>query len=428
VKAPSLAATLASICVVVIGAGEAHGSGDSLPRMRRYRAPGVAAQAIPICSGPQLSYFGGPIVQTPVIVPVFWNTHVNATLQANIQLFYGDVTHSSFWSWLEEYDTVPRTPGTAQAILSGSAGPGVTISAQTCASGTAPCSLTDAQLQAELVRQIGLGVLPAPSLDCTGNTSTIYMVHFPPNISLGFPGGPNSCVSGGFCAYHFTGTFGTAKTPLLYAALMDVFTGPCANGCGSNNTALENATDVASHELAEAVTDPDVGLLTQANAFPGGWDDTDASCGEIGDICDDGSPGDTITVNGRSWVVQELWSNRQNKCVSSGPVSPVCAGTTVTGCRACSCGDNGNACGGPEPVCETARGNVLFGACEPCTATSGTCGGGKTCMQSSIPVQDDVCAAVPAVPVPPWASGVAAAGLLLVGAGAVVRRKRQAPR
>jgi hypothetical protein len=125
-------------------------------------------------------------------------------------------------------------------------------------------------------------------------------------------------------------------------------------------------------------------------------------------------------VSGRSWVVQPLWSNKQNACVSSGTVSPVCAGTTVTGCRACSCGDNGNACNGAQPVCETATGNVLFGACEQCTAASGTCASGKTCMQSTMPAQDDVCLAPAAVPLPKWASGVTAAALLLIG----VRRLR----
>jgi hypothetical protein len=375
--------------------------------------------APPTCSNPQLSYFGGPIVQSPVIESVFWGSHVNATLQANIPTFYGDVTRSTFWGWLQEYDTVPHNPGSAQDVLPGSAGGTFTIAPLLC-TGTTACTLTDAQLEAELTRQINLGVLPAPAVDCSGNATTIYMVHFPPNITLqAF--GLTSCAQGGFCAYHSTTTFGAAGTALLYAAIMDVFTGPCTGACGTNPTALENATSVASHELVETVTDPDIGLDTQNGfAFPAGWGDNNNNCGEIGDICQNGDPGDTITVNGRAWIVQRQWSNRQNACVSSGPVSPVCAGTTLTNCRACSCGDNSSACGGAQPVCETTRTNALFGACEQCTATSGTCGSAK-CVQSANPAQDDVCAA-PA-PLPPWATGVTGAWLLFAG----VRRWR-APR
>jgi hypothetical protein len=292
-----------------------------------------------------------------VIIAVFWNSNVNATLQANIGQFYADVTLSSYWPWLEEYDSVGLNPGTQQAILPGSSGGDVVLVPQRCAATTTTsCALTDADIQVELVRQIGLGVLPAPTLDCTGNANTLYMVDLPPNVSLSGPSGAGkSCVMNGFCGYHSTGTYGANKIPLVYGALMDVFTGPCSKGCSNNTTALENATDLHSHELVESVTDPDVGLDTDSNyAYPAGWGDNNNECGEIADICDDGKAGDTITVSGRSWVVQEIWSNEQGKCTSTGPAAQaVCSGATVTNCRLCSCGDNGGACDDATPVCET---------------------------------------------------------------------------
>ena len=260
--------------------------------------------------------------------------------------------------------------------------------------GGANCKLGDADLQAELTRQINMGVLPAPTLDCTGNANTLYMVDFPANISLSAPGGAGrSCVNNGFCGYHNTGTYGAASTPsLVYAALMDVFTGPCKNGCGGNALALDNATDLASHELVEAATDADIGLDLQLYyAAPAGWGDNDNQCGEVGYICDDGSPGDTITVSGRKWVVQQIWSQAQGKCASTGPAPAICSGgTTSTGCRLCSCGDDGLACHGATSVCETTSSNVLFGGCEACTATSASCSGG-TCVQSTTPAMDDIC-------------------------------------
>ncbi|SPE31071.1 hypothetical protein SBA3_1740007 [Candidatus Sulfopaludibacter sp. SbA3] len=94
-------------------------------------------------------------------------------------------------------------------------------------------------------------------------------------------------------------------------------------GCGGNATALQDQTSLASHELAETITDPEIGLVTGFTyAFPAGWGDNNNNCGEIADICDDGSPGSTITVAGRAWVVQPFWSNRMRACVSSEPARP----------------------------------------------------------------------------------------------------------
>ncbi len=363
-----------------------------LPGMKPYRG-GKQQTATPQCNNPKVSYFGGPIVMTPIIVPVFWNGNVNAALTApttGIAQFYADVTVSSYWPWLQEYDTVGLAGGSEQAILPGTATAGVTIAPVKCpTTTTTTCNLTDAQLQTELNRQIGLGVLPPPTLDCTNNARTIYMIEFPHNIKLTGPQGVGtSCV--GYCAYHNTGTYGT-NTPLIYGVLMDEFTGACATGCGTNATAMENSTDTASHELVEAITDPDIGLDTGAGyQAPAAWGDNNNGCGEVGDICDDDGTGDTITVSGRNWVVQEIWSNKQNKCTSTGTAQAVCSGTTLTNCRKCSCGDDGGACTGSTSVCETTSTNVLFGGCEQCTATSKNCTGG-TCEQSTTPALDDIC-------------------------------------
>jgi MYXO-CTERM domain-containing protein len=230
------------------------------------------------------------------------------------------------------------------------------------------------------------------SLDCTGNAETIYMIDFPPNVTVTDPSGAKSCVQ--YCAYHNTGTYASTNTALIYGVLMDQYSTACSSGCGGNAKQLDNMTETASHELIEAVTDPDVGLIPASApgyTAPAGWADNNNQCGEIGDICDNNGVGDTITVNGRTWVVQEEWSNKQGKCVSTGTVTPVCTGTNLTNCRKCGCGDNGGACNGATPVCETGSTNVLHGACEQCTSTSNTCATGATCQQSTTAAQDDVC-------------------------------------
>jgi hypothetical protein len=345
-----------------------------------------AETVVPSCANPNPSYFGGPIVQNPKIVAVFWNANVNATLRQNIAQFYADVTVSSYWSWLQEYGTVGVTPSGGQgigdqAILSGGSAGAFTITPELCPSTTtSTCRVTDLAVQQELARQVNAGVLPQPTLDCTGNVETIYMVDFPPNIVLGGPFGVgSSCVAGGFCAYHNTATFGPNDIPLIYGAVMDTFTGPCDMGCGANATGLQTATEVTSHELVESVTDPNVGFVTgAAYAFPSAWADNGTNCGELADICESGGPGDAITVSGRTWTVQEIWSNRQRQCTSGGPSVPVCNGTTTSNCRPCSCGDNGAACSGQAPLCQTVATKPDFGACETPSGTPAPASGNAT--------------------------------------------------
>src|SRR5208283_1058095 len=42
-----------------------------LPGMVRFRGD-KSLDANPICNNPQLTYFGGPLLQSPIIVAVFW--------------------------------------------------------------------------------------------------------------------------------------------------------------------------------------------------------------------------------------------------------------------------------------------------------------------------------------------------------------------
>src|SRR5262249_39297805 len=58
-----------------------------------YNAPRDTARidASPTCFNPQLQYFGGPLLQDPIVVPVFWSSSIDATVKTNISQFYADV-------------------------------------------------------------------------------------------------------------------------------------------------------------------------------------------------------------------------------------------------------------------------------------------------------------------------------------------------
>ena len=91
----------------------------------------------------------------------------------------------------------------------------------------------------------------------------------------------------------------------------DMEAGSCSSGCGPPGFA--SFTDVSSHELIEAVTDPD----------GTGWYDDGApsndqnNCGEIGDICAVGGTQETATING--FMVQKEWSNKNKACIGTDP-------------------------------------------------------------------------------------------------------------
>ena len=173
--------------------------------------------------------------------------------------------------------------------------------------------ITDAQIQTELLSQVSAGNLPAPVFDVQGNNNTVYMIFFPPGKTITL-GTISSCVSGGFCAYH-NSTSGTFASHRLYYGVHPDVQPPslCSTGCGPTSDPFQINTVVTSHELAEAVTDADVG---PANTFarPLAWTDTEN--GEIGDICRGATS--FLTLSSGGYLVQKQFSNAQDNC-AAGP-------------------------------------------------------------------------------------------------------------
>jgi hypothetical protein len=253
--------------------------------MQPFRAAGKTADVAP--PGAHLTYFGGPLLTSIHVAPLYWNAGVNGT--DGIDFLYMFVPASSFFDLFAQY-----------GIGHGNGQAGFVDNRANVA------NLTDAQIQAEVLNQINLGHLPPPT-----NPNNYYPVHFPPNVNITAPDGSRSCVQ--FCAYH--GTFqvqngaGTIFT-IAYGVVPYVGNPGCAGGCGGNAQVINNETSVASHELVEAATDPDVGIAPGIG-FPLGW--YDPTNGEIGDICNGQQT--TIVANGHTYVVQKEFSNAANACV-----------------------------------------------------------------------------------------------------------------
>ncbi|MGA8724435.1 MAG: hypothetical protein WB565_05295 [Acidimicrobiales bacterium] len=250
---------------------------------------------------------------------IFWGSGTyggNAGPGGQMPAFFNAVGNSSWSAWLTQYDTVGLTGGTNQVIQPGVSAGETTLSPLPANDGT---TITDAEEQAELANDFTNGTLPAPTRDYAGNDNSIYALFMPNGKTLD---GPPGAGTGGvnWCSYH--NTFSYNGIPVPYMVLPAFVAGsPYASGCGTSPTLFDDFTTVASHEFAESVTDPDVGLDTQINyAAPAAW--ADNNYGEIADICYT-DPATTITVSGTTFYVQQLWDNAEAKCVGSALVNNI---------------------------------------------------------------------------------------------------------
>jgi Bacterial Ig-like domain (group 3) len=300
------------------------GSAAPKPRIQLIRLNEAGTAAAPVAPlaipGAHVDYFGGPVISNVHIVQVLYGTgsflpNIAGTATPTLGQFFTDVTQSSLMDMLNEYSNVgitaaDGTAGTNQTIGHGFYDGLFTITPAAANNGL---TITDNQIQSELLSQVTAGNLPAPLIDAQGNNNTLYMVYFPPGKTI-TAGGTSSCVMGGFCAYH-NSTDGTFSSHRLFYGVMPDVQPPslCSLGCGSG-LLFDIVTNVTSHEFSEAVTDADVGPAN-ALARPLAWVDPVNS--EIGDICVGRQR--TISANGHGYSVQTEFSNLQEDCVVDVP-------------------------------------------------------------------------------------------------------------
>lgn len=232
----------------------------------------------------QLKYYGGPVISNVKVVTIWWGGASRVAYSSKLPQFYSGVTNSSWFKVLFQYNTSTQTIGIGSWVTS--------FDDRFAPKG----ALTDAQVQDRLVTLIKNGSVPS------GSNDYYYAIHFAPGIAI-----DESCVK--FCAYH--NTINLNGSSIYYGVMPDLGTGGCIDGCGSNPSRFNNLCSVASHELAEAVTDPAVGLAT-TYAPPLSW--YDSKYGENADMCN-GQQGKTLGSNGKYYTVQATFSKKANKCV-----------------------------------------------------------------------------------------------------------------
>ena len=292
------------------------------------------------------NYYGGPVISNIDAVVVYWGSSVSKVVDCGggldshgncigISQFHSAVVNSTFIDMLGEYNTagVDATAGSKtglpgnQKIGRGTLHPGspFTITPSAANSGT---NINDANIQSEIQSQIAAGHLPAVATDGIGNVNTIYVVYFPPGVTITDPNGTVSCAAGGFCAYHNT-YLNSSNLAVPYGVVPDFGPGSaCDTGCGSD-TPWQNLTSTVSHELAESITDTAVGLpsaSTLAFDYPLTW--YDVNNGEIGDPCSNTA---SLQFGANTFAVQHIFSIKAYKAnPNAGCVSPGIPTFTLT--------------------------------------------------------------------------------------------------
>ena len=263
------------------------------PRMIAPTAEFVARglSPTPTAPTPTLINHGGPVLGNVHVIPIYWGAAwanaTNVPIASRLDAFFDFILTSPYMDLLHEYST-PTTQinhGTraASVHLTGSEPGTVTPTGR---------QIVDGQVQFALTGWIAAGTVPATT------ANTLYFIYLPPGVtSLSF--GQQSCGSPGYCGYH-NHVGGT----VFYALI------PYANcsGCTFSGPFVDTLTEVSSHELAEAITDPALNAWFDPLPFNG-----DQGGDEIGDLCNR----QTTTMGG--FVVQTEWSNAQAACVFSPP-------------------------------------------------------------------------------------------------------------
>jgi len=281
-----------------------------------------------------VTYCGGPVLSSVQLVPVFWTNQVNPSITSWAPSYLQALADSSFLDMLSEYSTKGQTGeacgmetdaglqyfgpsmpfSTNQTITRGTGLSAVTINP---ANPSGPITDDNAAIGLELASQIAKGNLPAPTYDAQGYPDTLYVVFFPSGFQINLMG-MQSC--GAFGGYHYSAPY-TAQASckgqyLPYAVIPD---------CGGGTPDI-----TVSHEVAEAVTDTDVGPTTpmSANYGDGAWylgptypctdpSNCPSNCGEIGDVCE--SSGSSTVPPNNDITAQKVWSQQQNNCAVDNP-------------------------------------------------------------------------------------------------------------
>ncbi|KAJ3072551.1 hypothetical protein HDU98_003379 [Podochytrium sp. JEL0797] len=207
-----------------------------------------SAGAVQPIQNTQLMRGRGPLLTNVAVQPVFFGNVTHAT---EIDNFYEHVVQSPWMNVLSQY-----------SVGQGTAVPGLHMRAPS------NLALTQKDVEKLLLSMVSNGHIVPTAM-------TYVPVHFSPGFVITARGGSVSCKE--WCGIHDFLDLGSLVpgVPNLYFGMIPNFgVGTnCDGGCGKGEKEIDNICSVASHELAEAITDP----------VP--WNGWYNKSNEIGDLC-----------------------------------------------------------------------------------------------------------------------------------------------
>lgn len=322
----------------------------------------------------QLSYHGGPVLQSSAAYLIFWipsGERISATSQSLMQRYFTDVAagneNDDVYGVTRQYTDATGFAGDRQSFDAGAqtvidTQPYPSSGASNCPGSTYPTCLTDAQLQQELMRLIAAQNLPTDGPAGASELpqdAPIYFIVLPGDVDVCASG--LGCASNTFCAYHSSTTDGS--NTLLYAAMPMLPAENNPKACQADgNTAVQtpngDRADVVigdlSHEDNETISDPlgtswydtssgneEADNCAITGSFSPGQDtNQDAFKPTLGGSAGAGTLYDQL-INGDQYYTQSEWSNGDPGCEMqpsagtinasfSAPSGPNPAGSSLT--------------------------------------------------------------------------------------------------
>ena len=227
--------------------------------------PGLSVYAASYGSGQLLNHGGHQIPGTGFFA-IYWNGSVAnaggsgitslgyATLQSQISDFsrlFADNLNYSQSDPGADY-TVVQQYGVTDGISSASLAPALTTLGYYVDGRASQSSISDSKVRSYLASLFTSGAVPV-------SANVIYGVYFPPGMKVTLNGG-TSCRS--FCGYH--GHFSYNGVDIKYASFPYLNCSACKL---SSLSVADMMTIVTSHEIREAVTDPDLNAWYDASGY-----------------------------------------------------------------------------------------------------------------------------------------------------------------
>jgi hypothetical protein len=245
-----------------------------------------------------VTYHGGAVLPKVDVQALYlgsnWETPSGYSQASYLEGFLHNITKSSYMDMLEQAGYgVGR--GTTER---GAIDPATIDSTQ---------PLSDDQLRSELQVSIDDGALKKPT------ANNLYVIYVEQNVAV--QTGMGSSESG-LLGYHsaFAGSNGHGHKATIHYAVIFYPGGTVENSGYRQLAAVDQLTETTSHELAEAVTDPNIGCKRLA------WYDDQApepGEGEVGDLC----RGESVSLDG--YRVQAIANQQGQPMIPSGATATI---------------------------------------------------------------------------------------------------------